>query len=361
MTTAFALDRLTPDHDEEYARFLDDVSARPGGAGVLGYHTPEYRRMLLGALQPGTEDVSFLARDRRDGRIVAALPGMLKTAGGLACYNSLPFFGPNVGILMADADPSSCRAVAELLTTAAIQAAASAGAVTAVFYSGFRPAGGPVENPAFDAWPVVRIPRATLFQKLPLSGEPDWPSTRRYDVRKAIQCGVTTKAGVLDDAEFDRFWGMYGDNCRERDIPAKPKAALKELCRPENAHRVRTYLAFRHEKIVAGLMMMWSKSTASYYLPCVDPEFTSSQPQPLLIDVACRDAIQSGLQYWNWESSPNPESGVYKFKRKWGATELGYEIVVVPFVEGRALSEIGRERLAQLFPFYFVYPYDRLA
>ena len=112
--------------------------------------------------------------------------------------------------------------------------------------------------------------------------------------------------------------------------------------------------------MIGALIMLWGPKTASYYLPCSSTEHRSLQPGTLLIDHACRDAIEHGIRYWNWESSPDRGGGVYRFKKKWGAIELGYSVTVVPLAGLEPLESLGADGISAAFPFFYVYPYDRL-
>jgi hypothetical protein len=169
---------LDTPHDAELTVFLDALGRTPTGYLVLGYHYPENREMLKRVI-PGSQACWFAARGS-SGEIEAVLPGMFTAAGGLACYNSLPFFGPNVGILARPEDPKRYAELAGALTTAALEFARQQGALTAVFYSAFNPHGIPLPNPALDGRKdVLRIPRTTQYLAFPSGQKPAWDSALR--------------------------------------------------------------------------------------------------------------------------------------------------------------------------------------
>src|SRR5206468_3702340 len=153
-------------------------------------------------------------------------------------------------------------------------------------------------------------------------------SAARRNVAKALRNGIQA-TDRISQSDWDRIYEIYSSNCQERGIPLKPRACI-DYWSGANTGRMRTYAASLSGRIIAGLMVLWGPQTVSYYLPCVDHEFGSLQPLPLLIDHACRDAIRHGKRYWNWEGSPGRDSGVYRFKEKWGSVELPFEVVVVP-------------------------------
>ena len=351
------IERLEPRHDAEYRRFLDGLGATPSGAMVLGYHYPENRDMLRRVLGPGSEPCSFGAWSEA-GELLAALPGMLHRSQGRSCYNSLPFFGPNAGVLAAAHEPVLYAELAAALTRAAVERARSEGALSAVFYSAFNPGRRALPNPELDSLRPVVIARTTLFTALTAEGT-KWPQDIRYDIRKAEKAGVAVEPAIRAE-DLDAVYALYRRNCEDNGTPLKPRECLESLLRA-GPERAAAYSARLDGKLIAALLVLKGPRTASYYLPCSDPEHRGLQAGTLLADRACRDAMSAGLEYWNWEGSPGRDSGVYKFKRKWNAEEIPYEISVVRLAETAALRELGSRGLAEAFPFYFVYPYSELA
>ena len=112
--------------------------------------------------------------------------------------------------------------------------------------------------------------------------------------------------------------------------------------------------------MIGGLLIIHSPLTVSYYIPCTRTSARTLQPGALLINRASLDAQAHGIRYWNWEGSPSREDGVYRFKEKWGSVEGAYRIYVKAFRSLEIFRQLGKEHLARQFPFYFVYPFDRL-
>jgi hypothetical protein len=352
---------LGRENDAEVDAFLDRLGEAPNGAMVLGYHYPVYRDMLLEVLQPGAEACYLGARSAATGQLQGILPGFMKHARGMSCYDSLPFFGPNVGSLAAAGDGDDYTGVAHVLYAAAIEQARGQGAVTASFYSPFNPARAPLGPPPFeDNADVIRVERLTQYLDLTGLSEPNWPADVRYDLRKAHAAGVEVSAGV-GPHEVDDLYDIYKANCTQYGIPLKPRSCIESLVRAApSSRRIRTYSAKLAGRMIGALIMLWGPKTASYYLPCSIAEHRALQPGTLLIDHACRDAIAHGIRYWNWESSPNREGGVYRFKKKWGSIELAYSVTVVPLASPDPLYALGAEAIAEAFPFFYVFPFDRL-
>ncbi|MCC7418326.1 MAG: GNAT family N-acetyltransferase [Acidobacteria bacterium] len=342
---------LGPDADDRYAAFLDHLAVR--SPRVLAYHHPIYRDMLAGA---GAGTPLYLgAFDGPD--LVGALPGFVAESGHGACYCSLPYFGPNAGVLTDEGREGSAE-VHRLLIGAVLRTMRERRApLTAVFYAPFL----------FDCWELYRAPlgdvlevdRQTQYLDLPSLGPFD--AKLAYDIRKAERAGLSVTTDATDET-LRLFYGVYEENCREHGIPRKPFAAIQTLVRRgAPGGLARTYFALQGNTLVGGLLVLWSAQVASYYVPCARADARPLQPGTLLIDRAIRDARAAGLRYWNWEASPPDRAGVGAFKQKWGSQASSYKIFVKRFCDESRLSAIGAAELGRSFPYFFVYPYDRLA
>ena len=349
---------LEPKDDAELVDFLDKLGASSDGEMVVGYYYPEYRDMLLEVLRPGIK-ACYLAARSPGGQMLAVLPGMIRTSGDLACYNSLPFFGAYTGVLAAVENSAEYACLANILLGAAVEQARACGAITAAFYSVFNPRNLPLPRPDYEAFGRVEtVPRFLQFLSFPDARMPQWPSHIRYDLRKAARSGLRVTAG-LDDSDVDQMFQIYAQNCEDYGIPAKPKECVQYLCL-HGGKRVGSYGAYLDDRMIAGLLVLAGPKTVDYYLPCSEHQHRSLQANTLLIDRACRDATARDVRYWNWEGSPSRDSGVFRFKKRWGAEEASYEVAVVCLGDISRLRSLGREELAARFPFFFVYPYDRL-
>src|SRR6185437_6353217 len=169
--------------------------------------------------------------------------------------------------------------------------------------------------------------------------------------------GVTKE---ITQERLEILYAIYNQNCIEYGIPIKPRKCIDGLTRSDLIGKyTNVYFAVHDGKIIGGLLILWSPQTASYYLSCSLADFRSLQPGVLLIHHALQDVKKRGIRFWNWEGSPSRDSGVYRFKKKWGSVEIPYKIYVQPFKPLEAFQRIGKENLANNFPFYFVYPFNR--
>jgi hypothetical protein len=348
------IDTLDRHHDAEYSGFLDALGAT--SASVLAYHYPFYRDVLTAE---GIGEPRYLgAWDGEE--LVGVLPGFLKNTEVGTSYCSLPFFGPNAGVHCAEtADAAAIHA--ELLGAVVSLMRAQKNPLSASIYTPFLLERFEDYDRALPDAAVV--PKFTSYIKLPAA---PWKKEINYDIRRAERLGVTVTSEITTE-RADRFYQIYAQNCNDYGIPLKPRRVIDALLSlasegagVDGRGRVSCRLAIKDQEVIAGLLMLWGPTTASYYLPCTAPDARSLQPGTVLIDDAVNEACRRGVRYWNWESSPNRQSGVFQYKMKWGSVESDYRIYALPFCELDRLRALSAEALARHLPFFFVFPYDRL-
>jgi len=340
------LSTLSPGDDADLSTFLNALAKE--SPSVLAYHYPFYRDMLegLGVGQPNYLGV------RRSGRLCGYLPVFVKQSNLGTAFCSLPYFGPNAGVLCSHEDRVE---VHELLLKELLRLAEESHALSCSVYTPFLSKDFALYESSFEAFTVVD----KFTQYLDLSTA-KWSPEIRNRLRRAQRASISVTCEA-DGARLKEFYDVYQKNCAEYDIPVKPWMCIEFLADQRLRGRYsQIYMAILEDKVIAGLLVLFSPTTVSYYIPCSLPEYRGYQPLTLLIDRAAEEARARGLAYWNWESAPSRESGVYTFKKRWGAREEPYRIYVKTFQSKDTLREIGRARIAQEFPYFFVWPFDRL-
>lgn len=340
---------LSTSHDDVYERFLQELGQ--SCPAVLGYHFPFYRDMLVSL---GVGEPLYLGAFSGD-ELVGVLPGFVKRTSVGTAYCSLPFYGPNAGILSRV--PVSLDVHGALLKYVIAFMEREAAPITASFYTPFLSG----DYPLYDSYleqSVITIDKETLY--LDLARTDKWEKGINRDIRYAIGRGVVVSQDVPAD-RFSEIYHIYERNCRDYGIPPKPERAIHSiLTEGVRTNHAVCYAALHEKKVVGALIMMLGPKTASYYLPCTLHEARGLQPGSLLIHHAVEDARKRGILFWNWEATPPSETGVYRFKKKWGSIDGSYKIYVKRFRSEAELANIGRDILTAEFPYFFIYPYSRL-
>lgn len=343
---SYHLELLPPEQDERLIEFLDRLGAQ--SPSILGYHYPFYRDMLQ-SLGVGTP--TYWGAFQRDA-LVGVLPVFCRSGAFGPVYSSLPFFGPNGGVLC---DPAAdAEQVHALLLNALIDKARAANALTISVYTPFLGTSFASYDKALAGGVTVQkftqyVSPATAKRKSSLGN----------DLRKAIAAGITVTTEVTPE-RVTQFYEFYRSGCEQVGIPLKPRACIDTLTSPQLVGRhTRIYFGYHEKRLIAGLLVILSPSTVSYFVPAFDRDFGHFQPNALLIDHAMRELCGTSTRLWNWESSPNRESGVYSFKKKWGSVESDYRVYLRAFRPESELRDIGRAVLEREYPHFFVWPYNR--
>jgi hypothetical protein len=338
---------LGREDDAELTAFLDAVGAR--STSILGYHYPFYRDMLS-AIDVG--DPLYLGA-RCDGRLVGYLPAFMRTTSAGTAVSSLPYFGPNAGVLCADHVRQEVHAalLAEITDRARV-----VNALGCSIYTPFRFGDFDLYDRTLKTWTVVE----KFTQYRPLDDD-NQDSAIGWSLRKAQRLGVEVSCEAPPE-RVAAFYTIYERNCQEFGIPLKSRECVEFLTRSELLGKhTRLYTALRDGKVLGGLLIIWSPLVASYYIPCSLTEARGLQPTTVLIDAGMREARERGMKFWNWEGSPGRDSGVYRFKKNWGgAVESYYRIYVESFAGKEKLVAMGRDTLIREFPQFFVWPFAHL-
>lgn len=324
---------------------IDVVEAQPLGAaawdaylrrheGSLVYASSRFRALLVALL--GCTDISLAAIE--GGEIRGVMP-LLASDGVL---NSLPYYGSNGGVL-AD-EPEAAAALIAAYNELARSVSTHAATV--------------VENPFVpgDNRSLARThgdERIAQWTDLPAQGI---EASARRNVRKARDAGVVVER---DPGELSALHAIHDQNIRA--LGGRPKSPrffelAGELLEPERDFQL--YVARREGRMIAGLLTLRFNRTVEYYTPAIDHDSRSLQPLAAILEVALAEAADSGFTRWNWGGTWESQSGVHRFKRKWGAREGRYRYHVQ--VNDASLLDSAPEALLDRFPGFYVAPFAAL-
>jgi hypothetical protein len=315
----------------------------------LFYYSAAYRRFLVELL--GCSAPYRLAV--RGGEIVGVLPLMAVDGRYGRVWNSLPFFGSHGGVLALDAGAAAglYEAYAGLLEASEVVAATVIGNPWA-----------PSDEAqlAFDLCDE-RVGQATDLG--PLAGSlPDqfWAATdssARRNIRKAQGSGVRVRTdssavGFLADCHEQNMSAVGGKAKNRRFFDL-----LRSHFTPGEDYNV--YVAEVENVRIAALLLFYYNRTVEYFVPATTAGSRSLQPMALIVATAMADAARIGYRRWNWGGTWLNQDGVYRFKRKWNATERPYRYYTR--VIDRSLLSLRREELTTAYEDFYVLPFGALA
>jgi GNAT acetyltransferase-like protein len=328
------------EHAEAYDRF---IHSHPHS---LFYHSWRYREFLQALI--GCQDEYLVAIDR--GNIHAALP-LMRTADG-RIYNSLPFFGTSAGIIAADT--LGYRALAAAYNDIACRPSTTAATIV-----------GSQFGPRLDAELLSHnLVDHRIAQLTPLPADGDrhdqlmaaFDASARRNVRKAQSSGVSID---IDAGEMPQLTQMHRAGMDA--IGGTPKtdkffALVPRFFCPHEDYDL--YVARYEGAVIAALLLFYFGRTVEYFVPAVDPGHRPLQGLAYLIATAMADASARGFTWWNWGGTWTTQTGVYRFKKKWGAVERSYSYYTQ--LNDETLRTWPRERLLATWPSFFVFPFHAL-
>lgn len=328
--------------EEEYEALLEECP------GAMFHHTLLWRDVLCDVL--GDEPVYLMLRE--GGRVSALLPGFVRKTSEGGVFNSLPLSGSHGGVLVRKG-ADRAKAARELLD-AARELAATEGCLAATVVS------SPLA-PSCEEYVSCWLPRFTcerVTQITWLDRELRFAPSVRNHLRKAASFGLEVDRS-LELADLPELWELYASG-DERSRPVKPLSFFVSLHgRGAAGGRVRFFGARADGRLVAGLVLLIAFGGVTAHEVVMDRRASRLQAVSLLLDEALRWAREAGFRYWNWGASV-PGSGVHRFKRSWGASDIPYAYYTTLLGPPERLRGLGPECVGELFRWYYVAPYDAL-
>ena len=318
---------------------------------LLGYHTPAYMNALTEVLNDNPLYlVAFFEK-----KVAGFLPLRWRRGKLGIVINSLPFFGPNGGPVLTNEGLNHVDEVMPQLASELHAFASEIGAVSIVCYTPFL-YNAEVFEQAFS--PDRAVDKFTQY--LDLQGFTGWSAKIRHkSVGRAKSQGVNVRSGTPHDIPV--LLEIYHENYQRKGILLKPESyfyqVVEKLC-PKGIARFT--IAEWQERVVACLITIQTGKTVSYNVPCCKEAAQTTQANSLLIDESVRTLILQGYRFWNWESSPDKDHPVYKFKARWGSKEAYYKILIKYLRGTDAFWGLSAGEIASEYPYYFVIPFEDL-
>jgi hypothetical protein len=326
-----------------YSRFLERFPA------ATVYHSLPYRDLVLGCA--GGRARYALAW--RGTEVVGALPIIVADGPLGPVVNSLPFFGSYGDVLTNDA-----HAVVALQRWFFEQMEVDGVAAATI-----------ISNPFDDAppasWEDATLVDERIAQWTPLVNE----SGETVDVRAAIDGSARRNLAkalaervsvVIDNDALDFLADCHRQNMAEIGGRTKPKSFFSALPAAMVSERdYRIYLAKRDGHPIAALLVFLFKHFVEYVMPVTAPGNREHQPTSAIIFRAMQDAQSEGRTIWNWGGTWISQTGVYRFKKKWAATERKYAYRT--YVRDERVLNQSAETLTSGYPYFFVVPFSALA
>jgi hypothetical protein len=342
---------LKDENGKDYDEFLKEDPES------LFFASNKYRLLLKEVLN--AEDNYFLAINYKN-QIIGVLPSFLKRNelyGNV--LNSLPFFGSNGGIIEHHGDQETKKALLGAFNRFAIDNNCLA---STIILSPFESNKNFYETEFDYTLKDERTGQISDLPTNPFKTESDFlfffrSSSIRRAIRKAIKSGIT--AQECDSTEGIQFLSdTHNANIQELNGIAKPAAFFESIRKKlEWNGDYKIYIARKEQTPIAALLLFYFNETVEYITPAVVEEYRNIQPLSLLVFRAMKDATERGFKWWNWGGTWKNQTGVYQFKKNWGAKSLPYFYFTKAYSNLSSIENLNISDLLKEYPYFFVFPF----
>ena len=343
------LEILRPELYDTYEQFLLNHPYS------LFYHSPKYKDFLTKLLKCEAEYLVAMEGDH----IRGVLPLMYLRGDTGRIYNSLPYYGSNGGII-AD-DPGAYGTLAEAYNAIArCKTTISSTVITNPFaqqmYTTHTIGNTSEIRSNYTDYRIGQFTDIAIRDNHRDEMMARIDSSARRNIRKALREGVTVAVG---HTQVERLQQMHQDNIRAiGGIPKSDEffALIPHYFTPGEDFDL--YVAKKDGLVIAGLLLFYFNQTVEYFTPAIDNTYRSIQPLSFILITAMVDASQRGFARWNWGGTWASQTGVYRFKRKWGAIEQKY--LYYTQLNDCSILDWPPDRILSTFPNFFVVPFSVL-
>lgn len=319
--------------------------------GSLFYSEPRYLSLLKKHLDC---DIYWLTA-RSGGEFIGLLPYAVKRGKTGTIYNSLPYYGSNGGVVTYPLN-HQCKKdlIEEFYHSAEQNNAMSATLITnplfkdADFYKSLIDYKH-IDNRIAQITPLPEEDDEVLLMGL-------FSDPRPRNIRRARKENIIVKKGGAEMLPF--LYETHFSNMS--DIGGKPKNKsffdeIENHMKPEDWS---VFTAFHDGRPIAALLLFYFNNTVEYFTPVTVHKYRSMQPMALIVFEAMQDAINRGMTHWNWGGTWLSQTGVYDFKKKWGACNYDYHYFVKVYSE--QIYDLSIMQLESEFYGFYTIPYIHL-
>ena len=175
--------------------------------------------------------------------------------------------------------------------------------------------------------------------------------------RNAIRKGLKLKLEIKKSTDLEDWSWMQ--SLHERSIKAMggmPKTmAIYDSLKKAFGDKVELWIGYLSDRPITGLVIIRYLQTVEYFTPVIEETYKDKQALSALIYNVMKQCGGSGSKLWNWGGTWESQTGVYRFKSRWGAFDKPYRYFNL--VRSNKIFEIPRDSLVKEFPYYYLYKY----
>jgi hypothetical protein len=186
-------------------------------------------------------------------------------------------------------------------------------------------------------------------------------STARHKIvnrlRRTASLGVTVRLAETT-SQVDAWLDIYKDRYAQIGVRPLPRQFLMESWKSFTAvSKAELFLAYQQAELLGGGFFVRGRGIVDYFSCAYNEAGMELNANLPVVDAAVKHYMDLGIKRLNWQSSPSRESGVYEFKKRWGAIEGEYMILTKVLSNPEVLTRRPLAEIRDAYSHHFVLPY----
>ncbi len=176
-------------------------------------------------------------------------------------------------------------------------------------------------------------------------------------LQRAVSLGVTVRLAETV-AEVETWLDIYKDRYAEIGVRPLPRQFLMESWKSfAPLGKAELFLAYQQAELLGGGLFVRGRGIVDYFSCAYNEAGMELNANVPVVDAAVKYYMDLGIKWLNWQSSPSRESGVYEFKKRWGAVEGEYLILTKVLSDPQVLTRRPLAEIRDAYSHHFVLPY----
>lgn len=176
-------------------------------------------------------------------------------------------------------------------------------------------------------------------------------------IRRTVALGVTTRPAE-SLSQVEEWLGIYEARNAKLGVRPLPRAFLTGAWKQFGfADKAQLFLAYRQTQMLGGGFFVEGRGIVDYFSCAFSDEGMHLFANFQVVDTAMKYYMGRSVRRFNWQSSPSRDSGVYAFKKRWGAVEGQYAVLTRTFAHPEAFISRPLEEVRAAYGPHFVLPY----
>ena len=179
----------------------------------------------------------------------------------------------------------------------------------------------------------------------------------KNEVRRAESTGIEIRRADNSSQVYswlDIYEARYAQ-LGARPLPREYQSILWDIFAPVG--KAELYLAYKNMQLLGGTLFLLGVGIVDYFSTAFKKESMKLYPGTLILNHAFNRFIDLGIRRFNWQSSPSRNSGVYAYKKRWGALEGEHLVLTKILGDPNVFLERPLNEVRDAYCGHFVLPY----